>query len=75
MNEREADTPQPGRGDEEVIDERLLDEKAEGRKEIVDAATRASEIDRSAPENPENRERSFGVEDPSHSKGSTRRKS
>lgn len=67
-----------GREDESgaaEIERRLLDEQARSHREIVDAARRASEIDRKDPDSPERREREFGVEDPSHSKGSTRRRS
>jgi hypothetical protein len=76
MNDRQR--PDRNRDDAsgtEQIDRHFLDENAEGEQEIIDAATRASETDRQAPNDPERRERSFGVDDPSHSRGSTRRRS
>lgn len=76
MNERERGARATDResGDEQ-IDRRFLDENAESQQEIIDTAVRASETDRQDPDSPERRERRFGVEDPSHSRGSTRRRS
>lgn len=71
---RDATRPEKESG-AEGIDRRFLDENAEGEQEIVDAAARASEEDRQEPDRAERRERRLGVEDPSHSKGSTRRRS
>ena len=75
MNDSRRDGEQrQDKGDQE-IDRRFLDDQAEGEQEIVDAAADASDRDRQEPGSPERVERSFDVEDPSHSRGSTRRKS
>lgn len=75
MNDPHADADKQPESGREKIDRRFLEDKAEGRKEVVDAATKASEADRQDSDSVENRERTFEVEDPSHSKGSGRRKS
>lgn len=74
MDDRQKDASRQRDTAEQEIDERFIDDEAEGEQEIVDAAARASETDREAPGSAERRERSLGVEDPSHSKGSVRRK-
>lgn len=75
MNDRRPDARKQQESGRDEIERRFLDEQAEGEQEIIDAATEASERDRREPDSAERRERSFGVEDPSHSKGSTRRRS
>lgn len=75
MEDRRPDPANQRDGGREGIEQRFMDENAEGEQEIVDAAADASDVDRKAPGSAERRERSFGVEDPSHSKGSVRRKS
>jgi hypothetical protein len=57
------------------IDRHFMDDRAEGQQEIVESAARASEIDRAEADSSERRERSHGLEDPSHSRGSSRRRS
>jgi hypothetical protein len=75
MSDSERETQRREEKGTGEIDRHLMDDQAEGQQEIVDAAARASEIDRSKPGSSERRERSHDVEDPSHSKGSPRRRS
>jgi hypothetical protein len=57
---------------DDPIEERLLDQGEEGRQSVIDAASDAFEQDQRDPNHPSRRERAHGVEDPSHSVGSTR---
>lgn len=75
MSDRGRETDRKTDTAEQEIDRRLMDDGGEGEQEIVDAAADASERDRQSSDTPERVERSFGVDDPSHSKGSVRRKS
>jgi hypothetical protein len=66
-----------GGKDEEgdAIERRLLDEQQEGRQNLLDAANEAFVEDQREPDHPSRREREHGVDDPSHSQGSDRRRS
>lgn len=75
MNDPRRETDRKTEAAEQEIDRQLMDDRGEGEQEIVDAAADASERDREGSDSPERIERSFGVDDPSHSKGSVRRKS
>ena len=68
---REAVWPSDASG-RDPIEEHLLDDEEEGRQSIIDAAAEGFEEDQESPASPSRRERSFGVKDPSHSKGSVR---
>lgn len=57
------------------IEERLLDEGRTSQRDIVTAAQEAFVEDQKDPNHPSRIERSHGVEDPSHSKGSPRDRS
>lgn len=60
---------------DDPIEERLLDQGEEGRQSVIDAASDAFEQDQRDPNHPTRLKRAHGdgVEDPSHSVGSTRR--
>jgi len=60
---------------DDLIDRRIMDEQADSRQDVLDAAVEASELDRQDPENPQQKKRAHDVEDPSHSRGSARRRS
>jgi hypothetical protein len=65
-----------GRDEEgDAIERRLLDEQQEGRQNLLDAANEAFVEDQRDPGHPSRREREHGVDDPSHSQGSDRRRS
>ncbi|HET8655599.1 MAG TPA: hypothetical protein VFL93_08815 [Longimicrobiaceae bacterium] len=59
------------------IDRRLIDEGQEGRQNVIDAASEGFVEDQESPDSPTHRKRRMveerGIEDPAHSKGSTRR--
>jgi hypothetical protein len=57
---------------EDPIEERLIDQGQTDRADVIDAAAEAFEQDQRDADHPSRIDRSHGVEDPSHSRGSVR---
>lgn len=75
---KQTDKARPDESSEEradIIEQRLIDERRTDQQEIISAAQEEFVEDQKDPNHPSRKERSHGVEDPTHSKGSTRRKS
>lgn len=63
-----------GEGDQDPIEQRLLDDQEEGQQAILDAATAGFDQAQKSPDHPTRTKRELqnGQEDPAHAPGSTR---